>query len=1103
MNSSGFKRGLAFSAVSALAVVGLPLAASADSVNEQVDQANDNYEMTLFSFQESPFGSTADDGTVTLEAGATSDFAEVTFQYTLSAGPDNWVDIATVSRNDNGSFKYDWAVPASILDVGIDVRVTGLSTAPGPSPTQITSDPDQRVNSVIVHAASDSDGDDVELREGDEIGVYQRDFTPSVPGPDPDDGHFVAINGVTSASNAAISQVGMVDPDDGQVPGGAASGVSGVDDGVFEGVFDIENDYEYDTHTPIVDEIVITGGVEDNPPGPGTADVMLDVETYELYKQTITQITATPDDPSVPDSQFGTDVTLTVTDQNGEPVAGAVVYRETTASDPSQPDIYVGVTNGLGQVETFPARNDGEVQYFVNATNSQNFDAGLGDKEVRLTIGQYVDGAVDLRDDSTEGDAFDINEYDFGDVAVQVTDLEGDDFNVGGGSEDQNLHYRWVVTPFDGSAPYEDDGVVTGETFGRFSVPLPAVPPGGGTFELFASLDGTAGGGNNAIAEKAIRTFKIGQAEVIYTGFEPQIADVNTTATATGTLQLADGTVLPGRNLALTWTRGLAADGDDPVPDTFLSSASNVTTDANGQFTAQVRDVPDGPESSELGGELSVASSGPDNAAVTGRDHGINFVTDAIPAGATIQIDTDSADYTPGVPVLAGLVLKDSGGNVLKGRRVTITLDRGFFLKANEIPANLTGPLGQLNHLLDPDPQPGEQIKWASAGQSITIATDSTGRAEWAQVVQRDAGFDDDGKVTQTATATGGSASDTEDYAWNTINGDGGLLSDALFISSIEVVKTPAVDQEGPTDPAPVANDVWFDVYAKDGYGNLVKGVTPTVTWVPGPDDHPTPTHGGSSASDFDNGGDLWVHAHEGGVYDFDAVLNYGQTVFDDPVTLGDTIENRDVTDSFSQEWYDAVPSDYSISVSPSATLEPGQVALVTATVLDQEGNPVPGLQVDFVRSGDPNEIRFDTNADGQATYAFTSTTPSVESVTAVVRTPAPSSTVLQTLNTQVTFKNPASGEAQAITAAVRAGTSGNRDIVVFDGPPSAGGALATLYRVVGGRLVKAGAWRLNSQGNKTMPVADRNGNRVTAYRVVVSANSAVKRYVSKIVRTR
>lgn len=1115
MNSSGIKRGLAFSAVSALAVVGLPLAAHAESVNVQVD-SDDNYAITLFSFQDEDTASVKDDGvnsTVTLEAGATKDFTQLTFQYTLSAGPDNWVDIATVSRNDNGSFKHDWVVPASILDVDIDVRVIGESNQPGPNPTILTSDPDQRVNGVEILAASNGQAIGVELNDGDEIGVYQRNFTPSVPGPDPANGHFVAVNGKNSQT-LGVSQTGLIDPDTGNAVAFSAPGL--VIGGEFEGTVDIDGSYEYDTTSPINDEIVLAGGVD-----PFVGSPSLDVETYNLYKQVITTITATPDDPTVPDTQVGTDVTLKVTDQKGAPIAGAVVYRETTAADPSQADIYVGRTNGFGEVETFQARNDGEVQYFVNATNSANYDGGLGDVQTRLTVGQYVAGAVDLKGASVEGDAFDQDEYDLGDVRVQVVDSAGANFNP---PASQTLTYRWVVTPFDGSAPTEVTGGpindLPGLLGGRFNVPLPAVPAGGATFELYTALKAD-GSGNGSIGEKKVLTVKSGQSEVIWDGNEPQIADVNTTATATGTLQLADGTVLPGRSLGVTWVRGTGpAVGDDDTPDTFRSSPANVTTDASGRITATVRDVPDGPERSELGGELRVQSTGPDNAGVTLRNHSINFVSDVVPAGATIEIDTDTDQHTPGVPVESGLVLKDSGGTILKGRKVTVKLDRGFFLKTNEVPASVFTPgpglsLGEVKNLVEPDPVAGNQVVWDSAGQTITIATDSTGRAEWAQVIQRDGGsggsdkgFDDDGKVTQTATATGGSASDTEDYAWNTINGDGGVLSDALFISEISVVKTPQVDQVGPTDPAPVPNDVWFDVYAKDGYGNLVKGVTPNVAWAPGLDDHPTPVIGGSSESDFDNGGDLWVSASDGGVYDFDAVLNYGQTVFDNSL-ITTTTENRNVTDSFSQEWYDAVPTDYSLSVSPTGKLVPGQVALVTATVLDQEGNPVPGLQVDFVRTGDPNEIRFDTNADGQATYAFTSTSPSVESVTAVVRTPAPSSTVLKTLNAQVTFANPAPVGPVTIKPTSTTHSASGKDAVVIDGPVVAKGATVTLYKIIPAtskttaRRINMGVQKLNASGNAVFRVKDDNGNNYRGYQYVISGNSAVKRYVSAILRVR
>ena len=129
MNSSGIRRGLAVLAVSAVAAVGLPLAATADSINDQVG----DYNIVLYSFpggiKTMSLKNDGTDSTVTLAAGAGADINQVTFQYRIDpAGP--WQNIATTTRNDDGAFKVDWAPDLSLVDVTIDMRVIGALCLP-------------------------------------------------------------------------------------------------------------------------------------------------------------------------------------------------------------------------------------------------------------------------------------------------------------------------------------------------------------------------------------------------------------------------------------------------------------------------------------------------------------------------------------------------------------------------------------------------------------------------------------------------------------------------------------------------------------------------------------------------------------------------------------------------------------------------------------------------------------------------------------------------------------------------------------------------------------------------------------------------------------
>ena len=397
-------------------------------------------------------------------------------------------------------------------------------------------------------------------------------------------------------------------------------------------------------------------------------------------------------------------VTLTVLDQFGKHIAKAHIRSSAMAGRPGPR------TDGAGEVTVL--QGQGSVDYWANATVTPGFDAGVGDKKTTVTFTGYIPVATSLEAKSTDGNAFDFDEMNAdGKIQVKVKDQNGDRLRrdrccwCASGPRvplgDHAVQRRprcvsWPVWP----SPFTDP-----EVNGLYDVVFPAGQPEG-SYALFAGLNGD-GGGNNAVAMSNLFTYKAGEANVLFEGFEPQWADVNTTATVQGHLVLDDGTGLPNRRLNAAWTRGLAADGDDPVPDTTLLGGNpQVITTAGGgnagNFTVQVRDIPDGPENSELGGVLDITGAvtpgiGP-NADAAG-DHGVDFVTSVIPAGATLQVDNercpndplinDNLEYqcgffadsfAPGDFQQIDAVLEDSLGNPLKGRKFTLSVDTGFFI---------------------------------------------------------------------------------------------------------------------------------------------------------------------------------------------------------------------------------------------------------------------------------------------------------------------------------------------------------------------------------------------------------------------------------------
>jgi len=107
------------------------------------------------------------------------------------------------------------------------------------------------------------------------------------------------------------------------------------------------------------------------------------------------------------------------------------------------------------------------------------------------------------------------------------------------------------------------------------------------------------------------------------------------------------------------------------------------------------------------------------------------------------------------------------------------------------------------------------------------------------------------------------------------------------------------------------------------------------------------------------------------------------------------TAGSSTMTDTVKINWYNQNSKvSATFTTTPSNKVKPGVVVTVSATVLDQFGNPVQGDNVTFVRSGpNPNNGTDcsatngaqNTNASGQAGFTFTCNTAGVQHVTVVV----------------------------------------------------------------------------------------------------------------------
>jgi len=103
----------------------------------------------------------------------------------------------------------------------------------------------------------------------------------------------------------------------------------------------------------------------------------------------------------------------------------------------------------------------------------------------------------------------------------------------------------------------------------------------------------------------------------------------------------------------------------------------------------------------------------------------------------------------------------------------------------------------------------------------------------------------------------------------------------------------------------------------------------------------------------------------------------------------------KDMTDTFSVTFYNQLAQPVvTFSTTPSNRVHRGTVVTVSATVVDQHGQPIQGLNVQFLRGGSnessctptyPNGYKVQTNAQGKAGFSFTCSAAGTSNVTVIV----------------------------------------------------------------------------------------------------------------------
>ena len=301
----------------------------------------------------------------------------------------------------------------------------------------------------------------------------------------------------------------------------------------------------------------------------------------------------------------------------------------------------------------------------------------------------------------------------------------------------------------------------------------------------------------------------------------------------------------------------------------------------------------------------------------------------------TVQVTTPNA--VPGLPA-----------NNVAGQQVVLTLpatSSAFFTDGTPDPAPVNGAnTGELKSL----------------GKTITVTTGAGGvTPQFFVAIERDAGFDDDGLVEAIVTATAGvtatSPADTEDVDFDSAN--------PLNGGEVQLVLSPAGEQDASTDPADTGQNVYYDVYTTDQFGNRVGGATVGLTAVGDDDDTDTDIEVdgvgvNSVLSDFDDDGDFYVTTDDADDVTVTATWNapfseYAVSTANPPVVTT-TTGNRALTDTADVTFANTTfePAGATLTGNPETSAPVNTAVAETFTAVDSNGDPIVGAPVTFTRSG-------------------------------------------------------------------------------------------------------------------------------------------------------
>lgn len=1118
MNSSGIKRGLAVTAISALACVGLPMTATAQTV-AQGEPALDLYS------QYSGGASTRNDGTnttVTLFAGVPTQIAATTvngiqFQYSTDAGA-TWTNIGGQVVPIDGVATTQWTPPSQPPAI-TTVRAVALDNANNPLATD--------AHAVTVSNSAPAVKLDGALRS--EVGQW---------------GGEIVVSGKTSAAtgapNVVVNSLGPVG-----APVAGSTPTLGDPDTNNNRTFKAHVDVSAQLTADARDEVVIGAQSSDLL---GTSD---DVTAYRVYDQVVTGVTAplaANSNANVPaGSGADTKWVITAVDQNGAPIQGLDIYEAdasgAAANGAATPD-GTSETNDNGKLTV--TLNEGTIagnassqsgRYVVDVNENGTYEPGT-DSLLTFTQSRYTVTPTTVTTTSNLGTSVDDDEV--ATLTFTVKDQNGNPVqgatvlwsdkrtNMGLPSSDANYVTYPTDDPNVTGLQYANAGTTNAN--GVVTVTLPNRNNINETHEIdaYVNLNGTpAPDQGDAIAAQV--DINSGLSKIEWDNGATAQAKNGTTTTQSGTLSLSFfGDKLGNRPVKIDLTdKGdvptvgndagnavLAPQTDQPEGTVRGSdTTANATTAADGSFSVAVQD-PATPNGEELDVEITAQAPTLESANdQTDKVLSIDFLRTLVPtriviengAGTDDATDAPFGDLEPGKYGVGYVAAFNADGRALTDISVPVTIAEGTFID----PENP----------FDPAPAVGAEAgEWSSLGKSINVTLDDNGRGLFLFNIERNAGFDDDGLVSDKINAGTGSASFEYDFTWDTIGTPLNPGDTPLVVELSDSQESTILPQ------ARVGQQVNWDVETYDQFGNrtqqglTVRDNTPLAT-----------TFGNNSAFDLaqpaivaeaNRATSQALEVELNGATKFTYVDDPANSTFDPVNPLANTVSltSADVqVDTDAIEWYDvdAAASIFTLEPQGDDTVPVGTTVTMVVNALDQNGQPLygPNVTVSWVRSGpgdndsDGNFGDVTTDMNGNAYYDFAGTSAGDAEVTAIVSV---NGTRVARLVDTVTFGGQGSEDKIAIEVTAQADDNGGkRDVLRVQTDPAAAGAEIEVYRVRG--TIKAGNRRLILQrtdlvaedGVNQFSFADRNGNKKARFVVVIKETDTTLEGRSNFVKVR